>query len=167
MMLAENIKKTIIVSLVWLQSKIIENHLAANQKASGQTIRSLLIEETSTGARLLGRSYFSTVETGRKEGKTPRNFNDIIQQWVIDKGIAITPIPYKRQPSERWQPKYTAQQRGLMSIAGAIAHKIASEGTSLYRQGGREDIFTEPTQEAIKQIKDKLTGIFKIEIQML
>lgn len=164
---AENIKKSIIISLVWLQSRIIENHLAANQQASGRTIRSLLIEETVKGARLKGRSYFSTLETGRKEGKVPQNFNDIIQQWILDKGISFDPVPYKRQPSERWQPKYTSEQRGLMSLAGAIAYKIATEGTSLYRDGGRKDIFTEPTSEAIIQIKQKLTGIFKIEIETL
>ncbi len=163
MNLSENIKKSIVISLVWLKSKIIENHIAANQEASGRTIRSLLIEETKNGARLTGRNYFSTLETGRKEGKIPLDFNEIIQQWILDKGIPFNPIPYKRQASARWQPKYTAAQRGLMSFAGAIAHKIAKEGTSLYRQGERKDIFTEPTQEAIKQIKDKLTGILKLK----
>lgn len=167
MIIPKNIKKTIVVSLDWLQSRIIENHIAANQKASGRTIRSLMIEETDSGARLKGRSYFSTLETGRKEGKVPRKFQEIIQQWIIDKGIPVTPIPYKRQPSDKWQPKYTAEQRGLMSFASAIAHNIATEGTSLYRQGGNKDIFTEPTQESIQQIRKKLTGIFKTEIESL
>lgn len=167
MNLAENIKKTVILSLVHLESKIIENHLAANQKASGKTINSLMIEETRTGAMLKGRKYFATLETGRKEGKTPRNINEIIQKWILDKGITFNPIPYKREPSDKWQPKYSAEQRGLMSFAGAVSHKIASEGTNLYMQGGRKDIFTKPTQEAINDIRTKLTGIFKVEIQKL
>jgi len=167
MNILDSIKKSVISTLVWLQGKIIENHLAANQQASGRTVRSLMIEETDNGAMLKGRKYFATLETGRKEGKVPQNFNEVIQQWILDKGISFDPIPYKRQPSEKWQPKYTAQQRGLMSMAGAIAHKIATEGTSLYRQGGQKDIFTEPTQEAINRIRTQLTGIFKTEIQRL
>ena len=167
MNLANNIGRSIIYSLVWLKSRIIENHLAANQQASGRTIRSLMIEETQDGARLTGRSYFGTLETGRKKGKVPQNFNEVIQQWILDKGISIKAIPYKRKESEKWHPKYTPQLRGLMSMSGAIAHKIATEGTSLYRQGGQKDIFTEPKQEAIKQIRNKLTGIFKIEIQSI
>lgn len=167
MIVSDNIKKTIIVSLQSLKNKIIENHTAAKQQASGRTIRSLLIQETPKGAVLTGRKAFSTLETGRRKGKTPKDFNQIIQQWVLDKGIPFQSIPYKRQPSDKWHPKYTAQQRGLMSIAGAIAHNIAKQGTSLYKQGGRKDIFTEPTAEAVSEIKQNLAGIFKTEIKKL
>lgn len=163
----DNIKQTVVSSLEWLRTRIIENHQAANQQASGRTIRSLLIEETEAGAKLKGRQAFATLEAGRKGGKVPYNFNQIIEQWIIDKGIAVKPIPYKRKPSDNWQPKYTPQQRGLMSLAGAIAHTIAKEGTSLYRNNERLDIFSKPSKETVRQIKEKLTGIFKVEIEKL
>lgn len=165
--IADNIRSTIVVSLEELRDKIIDNHRNVGQVASGKTINSLLVTPKGNGAELTGRKYFGTLETGRKQGKTPRNFNEIIQQWILDKGIPVTPIPYKRQPSEKWQPKYNEQQRGLVSMAGAIAHKIATEGTSLYRNGGRKDIYTGPIDETIKEIRKKLAGIFKTEIQRL
>lgn len=167
MRLADNINKSIVLSLTQLRNDIIANHQKNGQVASGKTIQSMRIEETQTGGRLFGRSYFSTLETGRKPGRTPNNFNQIIQQWIIDKGISVSTIPYKRKTSEKWQPKYTPQQRGLMSLAGAVAHTIATEGTKLYRLGGRKDIFTEPTDKAVSKIRKELTAIFKTEIERL
>lgn len=167
MTIERQIRNTIILSLEKLRDKIIKNHTEAGQVASGRTARSLMISETRTGGKLTGRKAFATTETGRKGGKVPRNFTEIIKQWIIDKGISIRPIPYKRQASANWIPKYSAEQRGLNSLAGAIAYKIANEGTSLYKTGGRKDIFTEPTDETIKEIREKLSGLFKLEIQRL
>lgn len=160
-------KKEIVVTLEDLKRKIIENHKRAGQVASGSTIKSIRIEETEDGAKLVGRRYFGTLETGRKPGKTPRNFNEIIQNWILDKGIKFKSMPYKRRESNKWHPKYTPQLRGLMSLSSAIAHKIMTDGTKLYRSGGRDDIYTKPTEEAIKDIKQKLAGIFKTEIERL
>jgi len=164
---AENIKRIIVAALVTLKSNIIRNHLSARQEASGKTIRSLVIEETADGAMLKGRKAFATLEDGRKPGKAPKGFNTIIMQWIKDKGIRVTPMPYIRKPSGRWQPKYNAEQRGLMSLAGAIAHKIKTEGTVLYKDGGRKDIFTPETDQTVKEVREELSVLFVTEIQRL
>lgn len=116
----------------------------ANTKtnASGRTSASLRVVITNTGGEIWGRRYFRGVEQGRAGGNVPRNFTSIIEQWIIDKGLTYSAIPYKRKPSAKWQPKYTPEERGLRQMASAIAHTIEKSGTSLYRRGGRKDIFT-------------------------
>lgn len=165
--LQEHTRRTLIDALVRLRSNILVNHMTAEQAASGETARSLRVEDTSFGAALLGREYFGTLEDGRKPGAVPQNFNDIIAQWIVDKGIAFEPIPYIRQESAKWKPKYTPEQRGLMSLAGAIAHKIRTEGTQLYRESGRKDIFTNEIEQTKEEVKKALAGIYATEIQSI
>lgn len=150
--------------LLSLRSRIIANHIAAGQKASGATIESMVVEMTKDGGILYGRFPFKGLETGRKPGRVPANFRQIILQWMQDKGIKATPIPYNRQPSERWTPKYTPQERGDISLAGAIAHKIAEKGTKLYREGGRDDIFSQEIPNTVEAIYSKVTSYFSMEI---
>ena len=58
-----------------LKKQIIEQHFAAGQKASGRTAASLHIEASESEATLYGRSFFDVLETGRKAGRTPKNFS--------------------------------------------------------------------------------------------
>lgn len=160
-------KKEVVITLEQLRNTIIDNHKRAGQPASGLTIATMRIEETETGARLLGRRAFATLETGRKPGNVPQNFTAIIKQWIIDKGIPFEHKPYIRQPSDKWQPKYTPEERGLNSLASAIAWNIERHGTKLYREGGRKDIFTEPIDKVIPELKKKLAVIFKTEIERI
>lgn len=117
-----------------LSLRIKANHLRAGQKASGRTLASLRVEVDGEHGTLYGRQAFGTLETGRRAGRVPRRFEDIIRQWILDKGIAVTEIPYKRKPSERWRPKYTPKERGLRAMAGASAqdtdgrHEAAPRG---------------------------------------
>lgn len=147
-----------------LRQRIIANHISANQVASGRTKASLVIEMGGEGGVLYGRFPFGTLETGRKGGNVPKNFADIIRQWIIDKGISVSPIKYVRKPSERWQPKYTPEERGLRSLAGAIAHKIAESGTELYREGGRNDIYTPEISKTLERIEERISMLFVAEI---
>jgi hypothetical protein len=158
-------KHIIISELEDLKKRIANNITANKQNASGRTIASLRVEENDDGARLMGRSPFGTLETGRKPGKVPGNFNAIILQWMKDKGIKGAPIPYLRQPSQQWQPKYTPQQRGDFSLAGAIAHKIKTEGTKLYRDNGDNSVYSNEIPATIESIRKQLAGIYKQEIQ--
>jgi hypothetical protein len=124
-----------------------QNLAKTNTNASGRTSASLRVVMTDTGGQIWGRRYFRGTEQGRAGGRIPRNFTSIIEQWIIDKGLTPQAIPYKRQPSANWSPKYTPEERGLRQMASAIAHTIAKSGTSLYRSGGRIDIFTNVIEE--------------------
>ena len=93
-----------------LRKRIIQNHLAAGQKASGKTVKSLTIREGEDEMELTGRKAFGTLETGRKGGKVPKGFYAIILKWARDKGISVE------------NPK---------SFAFLVARKIAREGTKL------------------------------------
>ena len=130
-----------------------QNLAKTNTNASGRTSASLRVVMTDTGGQIWGRRYFRGVEQGRAGGRIPRNFTSIIEQWIIDKGLTPSAIPYKRQPSANWSPKYTPDERGLRQMASAIAHTIAKSGTSLYRSGGRKDIFTNVIGENKNDLK--------------
>lgn len=161
----DNVLKVVGEEIDSLRERIIANHEAAGQVASGRTRASIRVERTEDGGILWGRKAFGVLETGRKSGRVPRNFNAIIRQWIIDKGIHVAPVPYKRNPSERWQPKYTPQERGLMSLSGAIAYKIRTEGTLMHRRGEKVDIYSTDVLETVDNVGRKVSSIFDTEVE--
>lgn len=163
----EDIGKVLTEELSRLAERIKENHRRAGQVASGRTLRSITYDVQGNVGTLWGREPFGTLETGRRAGKTPMFFSTIIRQWIIDKGIHVQPIPYKRKPSQNWQPKYSPEERGLRSMAGAIAHKIRTQGTSLFRQGGRADIYSNEIPEAINKIEQRISKVFELMIESI
>lgn len=166
--MSENVIREIIGDeLLSLRDRIINNHIAAGQKASGRTIESMQIETTPTSGILFARRAVGTLETGRGSGAVPKGFNEIIYQWIMDKGIQVAPIPYTRKASPKWQPKYTPEVRGYMSFAGAVANKIAKEGTSLHREGGRKDIYSNEIETTLKSLADRLTGVMWVKIDTI
>lgn len=162
--LIQNIADSALKSLA---NRISANHIKAGQKASGRTIRSLRIEPTPTGGRLMGRSPFGTLETGRKGGSIPRGLQSVIIQWAKDKNIHIEPIPYKRTPSNKWSPKYTPLERGYMAFGGAVAHNIAQRGTKLFQEGGREDIYSNEFARTIQEVRNELRSLFIVKIKTI
>ena len=114
-----------------LRKRIIKNHISAGQKASGKTINSMRVELGDNYGQLTGRKYFGTLETGRKPGKVPANFSNIILKWMQSKGINVP------------KPK---------SFAYLVARKIRIEGTVLYRAGGRSDIYSEEINKTIPKL---------------
>lgn len=118
-----------------LRKRIIQNHLAAGQKASGKTAKSMFVDVAEDYGELSGRMAFGTLETGRKAGKVPAKFKDIILKWAQDKGIKVD------------KPK---------SFAFLVARKIAKEGTLLKRIGGRSDIYSNEIPKTIDRILQRL-----------
>lgn len=163
----EESKKIISEELEALKVRIADRMRAAGQVASGRTIESMHIVMREDGGALLGRPAFGTLEHGRRPCKVPYNFTEIIKQWIIDKGISVKPIPYLRRPSKRWQPKYTPEQRGVNSLTYAIANKIRTEGTTLFREGGRKDIYTPEIEIATANINQRISAIFAAEIKSI
>lgn len=144
-----------------LKKKIIAQHFGAGQKASGRTAASLRVEVTEEEGTLYGRSPFGTLETGRKSGKVPQGFQAIIRKWMADKGINAEPIPYKTDRPH----KYTPQERGNLSLSYLIARKIRREGTSLFRKGGRADIYSNVIPEATERIKGRIVELLKMDVE--
>lgn len=133
--------------------KIQANLESTGTNASKRTSDSLRLEPTEFGFIIYGRKAFGTVETGRGAGGVPKGFNDIIKQWIVDKNISVTQIPYKRKESQNWKPKFTEPERSLNLAAGAISYNIRKKGTALFISGGRKDIFSNVFSETIPDIK--------------
>lgn len=139
-----------------VRDEIKQNISSTGSIASGRTADSMEIEVTRTSGILTGRQAFWTLERGRGPGRIPGNMIEIIKQWALDKGISISPIPYIRQVSDKWQPKYTPEQRGMNVFAGAVAFNIANKGTQLYQEGGRNDIYTSAIERAMNKLANNV-----------
>lgn len=163
----QDIAQVLTEELSRLAERIKENHRRAGQVASGRTLRSITYEVREDGGSLFGRFPFGTLETGRRAGGTPLGFAQIIRQWIIDKGLPVQPIPYIRKPSKKWQPKYSPEERGLRSMAGAIAHKIRTQGTSLFRQGGRADIYSNEIPDTIERVTQRISKVFSLMVDSI
>lgn len=124
---------------------IIVNHERAGQVTSGKTRDSLSVEvtsdTTSATATMYGRKYFAALETGSAPWKKqykhpPRPFVETIAKWMTDKGI-----------------------EGVSAYL--VARKIMREGSKLYRDGGKQDIFTPVMGDIEQRIDAELSSIFE------
>lgn len=144
LLLRDKVMELVASELEALKQRIIENHRSAGQVASGRTIASLKVEITGDGGVLWGRSAFGTLETGRKPGKVPAGFWKIIRQWMDDKGIQV------EKPD---------------SFAYLVARKIAREGTQLFRNGGRSDIYSPEVKDTVERVSDGIGILFGSEVE--
>lgn len=124
--------------LLKLKDVIAANMQAQGLNASGKTSKSLEVVMGDNGGALMGRSFFAVLETGRKAGKVPKNFRQIIEKWATDKGLTFE-TPAK-----------------LRSFSYLVARKIAAEGTKQYRTGRRTDVFTDAINETVTSIQNQL-----------
>lgn len=150
--------------LGWLADQVRQNHIEAGQVASGKLRDSIQSFVEDQGDRIIGHvdalPYVESIEQGNapwepiptkqaKDGHTydyvPKWFADAIGQWMSDKGIQET----------KERNRY------------AVAWKIIHDGTLLYRQGGRSDIYSEITKAVAKEIADELAAEVAIEIKTI
>lgn len=122
-------------------NKIRENLDRTGTTASGRTKESIEYTVENGTLVITGRPFFRGVETGRPGGKVPYNFTDIIRQWMKDKNIEGQ---FGNTESER------------RSAAYLIGQYIKANGTSLYRNGGREDIFTNVINEELPELEKEV-----------
>ena len=152
-MITVNIRDILTRSLNEARERIKNNLAITGTNASGRTSESLeVVVEGSTGT-LFGRQAFGTVETGRKG--VPAGFRQIIYQWMQDKGVHADVSGRRSQ--------YSAD----MSMAYLIARKIANEGSRLYRDGGRDDIYSNVLPLTIEKVSDEITNIYLINIKSI
>lgn len=144
-----------------LKARIINNIRATGQWASGKTAASMSVNVSGSIGELVGRRAFGTLETGRRGGRVPRNFAAIIYEWMQAKGVHADPIPYKTSRPH----KYTEQERGDRTMAYFIAKTIRRDGTRLYREGGRDDVYSREIPAAIDRINARLSRIFQATVE--
>ena len=142
--------------------QLIINHIRANgQNASGRTIKSLHVEATEEEGTLWGHKPFGVLETGRKAGKIPYSFRSIIYQWMQDKGVHGTPIPYKGDGDHKWTP----QERGDLKMAGSIAWTIKTKGSHLHRKGGRDDVYSNVVPQTLERVRTRLISLINTQYE--
>lgn len=120
-------------------TKIQSNITSSGQNASGRTSNSLksTVSESDGITRLVidAARHFTVLETGRKPGKMPPV--GAIQQWIVDKPLD--------------------ERKGL---AWAISKVIARDGTKLFQEGGRKDIFSNVLNDTfVSDITNKVADI--------
>lgn len=128
------------------------------RRASGLAERSLRVTATDTVGTLSGINYTNIVSTGRGAGRVPARFTEIIKQWVNEKGagnLNIQSIPYVRQDSANWQPKYTALERGINRFSYFVARKIAREGSKRFRDKQPNE-FEPMYRQAVERVKERM-----------
>ena len=148
--------------------KIVNNMESEGITTTGKTAKSLKVEDRKTSIVLLQDGTGAPLETtqfGRPAGKVPYQFYKIIRQWILDKGLKFDPLPYKREVSEKWQPKYTPVERGLLARASAIANKIRLEGT-LRNAQPNYNVYTEALKTAVKEINILMIAKLQSEIKV-
>ena len=132
-------RQIIVNELEDLANRISENIRKNGQWASGDTSRSLRIEEQTDEYTLYGRGDFQNLERGYKGYVSARTIFD----WMVAKGIA-KPNP---EDTLRWAFK--------------VADKIQEEGTILYRTGRTFDgivprVYSDEIRATVERLTDKL-----------
>lgn len=131
-----------------LKAEVIEEQKRQGRVASGKSLSEWEIQINEFRGVLLGSRYAGTLETGRKPGKVPKGFAEIIEDWMRDKGI--------------FQTK-TIAERG--AIASAIAWRIHKEGTKLHRTGGNSGVIIKfINDKRINEFAETLSGAMENEI---
>lgn len=131
-----------------LKGRIIGNMRSAGEVASGRTIRSLQVISDDDGAALISAQDmpFGVLETGRRGGKVPYRFSEIIYDWMQAKGVHGT------------IRGNMTQEKADRSMAFAISRNIAQRGTSLFRRGGRSDIYTNEIPRTVSVLVHKIAA---------
>lgn len=133
-----------------LRSDIIFRHEQAGQVASGKTREALEVQlPDQTTGQLIGFAYSGVLERGRKPGRVPRDFIDILKRWAAAKNISFS------------------NEKQFNIWANAVKWKIIREGTKLYRSGRNEDIFSTPYEELNTRLSARIATYFENEINNL
>ena len=123
--------------------KIKSNLDSTGTTASGRTKESIEYTVDNGTLVITGRPYFRSVEEGRGPGGIPYGFTDIIRQWMKDKNI---------------ESKFGETESQKRSAAYMIGQFIKNNGSSLYRKGGRDDIYSSVINDEMPKLNEMLTA---------
>lgn len=139
---AEEILKN---GMLALKKRVIYRHQSFGQVASGRTRDSFEIRDVTNGVALFGNLYSGVLERGRRPGKVPSNFIDIIKRWAQAKGLSFT------------------SDKEFERFANAVMWNIRRNGTKLYSSGQTKDIFTTPYEEFKIEVVKELADFYEVE----
>ena len=129
-----------------LLDKITARMEEQGKVVSGRTRDALEVNVSELHGQLIGPSYMGVLERGRKPGKGPSNFVEILKEWIIAKGLSFE------------------DEEDLTRYANAIKWKIIREGSALFRSGQRDDVFSTPIEEFSDTMARRLAGLYQTEI---
>ena len=135
-----------------LAQRISDNIERNGQRASGKTQASLEVVDDGDAIALLGRKAFGTLERGVPplgDKIRLRSFAGILYRWAHDKGIAF------EDDRERW------------SFAFAVAKKIKKDGSLLFRDNGRADVYSNEIPKTIDNIARKLADAVVLKFESI
>lgn len=140
-MLSEEIRQILLEELEELRKRITENMGKADQIVTGRTRDSMQVTVEGNAGVLTGRRAFAALETGsrpwsRKPKRVPKFFADLIGEWIDKKGLDLN----------KW----------------AVAHTIIHQGSKLYREGGRADIYSPELQPTIDRIGARILDQYAV-----
>ena len=121
-----------------LKAELWNQHITASGNLADSLEYTITNESDGTHITVLGDPYFIHAEKGRRAGRIPRNFVDIIQQWIEDKGVQV--------------PQGLTPKR----FASAIAYKIKYYGSLRYRTQSPADVVQPVADEMIPRLNDIL-----------
>lgn len=126
-----------------LRQRISANIESTGRRASGATQESLTVEVVTDtegfSATLSARPFFGALETGTQPWRTqyrhpPKFFRDIIAEWIEAKGLDLSPY--------------------------LVARKIMREGSAIYREGGRPDVYSDEIPATIESLRANIVRAF-------
>lgn len=141
-MLTQEISAIIQKTLEKWKDEIVGNYEKSGEKTTGKTGEEFEVKMYENGGRLLGASYVYVLESGRGETKKggDGSVRNRIKKWIKDKGV----FNY-------------SNEKELESLSWAISKMIHKEGTQLFREGGRDDIYSNVlTENAIDDLLNRI-----------
>jgi hypothetical protein len=114
--------------------------VSATGKTAASVHYEVVSEKTFDVLRILGRKFFSTLETGRgpRKGNEYQEFDVSMYEYMQARGIG-TDLPEKKRKQ----------------LAKFLAYKINKEGDKTYKQGGRE-VYSQTLTKLVEELKQAL-----------
>ena len=128
-----------------LKADIIQKSRDVGAYATGDTEKGYEVAvESEYHGWLGGFAYVGALETGRRAGKIPIYFSEIIKRWARAKNL----------------PLANAEPKVFDKWARAVAWKIARYGNI---RNPKREIFDEPIEEFSERLAAKLAGFYEHE----
>ena len=119
----------------------IRYQMASYGMADSNLSKSLNAEIEGNEVKITANSYYDYAEKGRGPGKVPYNFKDILETWIVSRGI---------------RPK----DGNISKFASAICWNTIKHGSSLYRHPEQQrDFIGDAIDVNLEQLKGQV-GVF-------